>query len=167
MAGAQLVTGRFGNAVSLSGHDEWVEVYRHPALDLVTDQLTAAVWVYPRPWNGNGSFLTKGARQFGLVQRDRDTLEFYVHTDERVSATARVPEGWEGRWHQLAGLYDGEEIRLVVDGESSIDSLAGERSSARRAPVNLGRTADIHGQEHPGLISNAGLRSCTDLRLAR
>ena len=155
MAGAELVTGRFGNAVSLSGFDQWVEVYRHPAMDLVTDQLTVAAWVYPRPWNGNGSFLTKGSRQFGLVQKDPTTLEFYVHTTERRSATAPVPQDWVGRWHQVAGLYDGNEIRLILDGRVVGSTPCRGRLARTAVPVNIGRTADIHGQEHPGRISNA------------
>ena len=155
MAGATLVNGRFGHAVSLSGHDEWVEVHRHPATDLVTDQLTAAIWVYPRPWNGSGSLLTKGSRQFGLVQKDRNTLEFYVHTTERVAAAAAVPEPWEGRWHQVAGVYDGREIRLVVDGKVLDTKRCTGLLNRTAVPVNVGRTADVHGQEHPGRISNA------------
>jgi beta-galactosidase len=155
MSGATLVSGRFGQAVSLSGFDQWVEVHRHAATDLVTDRLTAAVWVYPRPWNGNGSFLTKGSRQFGLVQRDPTTLEFYVHTTERVAATAPVLADWVGRWHQLAGIYDGQQISLIVDGKV-IASKPCRGPLVRTAdPVNIGRTADLHGQEHPGRISNA------------
>ncbi len=155
MAGASVVNGRLGNAVSLSGHDEWIEVHRHPATDLVTGQLTAAVWVYPRPWNGNGSFLTKGSRQFGLVQKDRETLEFYVETAARVSATAPVPADWVGRWHQLAGIYDGSEIRLLLDGKVVAAQPCSGTLVRTPTPINVGRTADIHGQEHPGQISNA------------
>jgi beta-galactosidase len=155
MAGATPVHGRFGNAVSLSGFDQWVEVHRHPSTDLVTDRLTVAAWVYPRPWNGSGSLVTKGSGQFGLVQKDAATLEFYVHTSERVSAVAPVPAGWVGRWHQVAGIYDGERVRLVVDG-AVLDTKSCRGALARTAvPVNIGRTADIHGQEHPGRISNA------------
>jgi beta-galactosidase len=155
MAGATLVTGRFGHAVSLSGFDEWVEVHRHPATDLVTGQLTLALWVYPRPWNGNGSFLTKGSRQFGLVQKDPATLEFYVHTTERAAVSAPVPDGWVGRWHQIVGLYDGKAISLVVDG-TVVDTRPCRGTLLRTsAPVNVGRDADVHGQEHPGRISNA------------
>jgi beta-galactosidase len=155
MAGASLVNGRFGNAVALSGFDEWVEVHRHPATDLVAGQLTVALWVHPRPWNGNGSFLTKGSRQFGLVQKDPATLEFYVHTTERVVASAPVPPDWVNRWHQIAGIYDGREIRLVIDGKIADTKPCSGLLLRTAAPVNIGRIADIHGQEHPGRISNA------------
>ena len=155
MAGAALVNGRFGQAVSLSGFDEWVEVHRHPATDLVTDQLTAAVWVYPRPWNGHGPLLTKGSRQFGLVQKDAATLEFYVTTSGRVAATAPVPRDWVGRWHQVAGVYDGKSVQLVIDG-AVVDTQPCTGVLIRTpSPINVGRSADIHGQEHPGRISNA------------
>ena len=155
MAGASLVAGRFGHAVSLSGFDQWVEVHRHPATDLAGDALTAAAWVYPRPWNGNGSFLTKGSSQFGLVQADASTLEFYVTTTSRAAARATVPKDWVGRWHHIAGIYDGESVRLVIDGVV-VDTKPCRGTLLRTAsPINVGRVAGVHGQEHPGRISNA------------
>ena len=155
MAGASLVTGRFGRGVSLSGFDQWIEVQRHPGLDLIGNQLTASVWVYPRAWNGDGSYLTKGNGQFGLVQRDAATIEFYVTASARAVASAPVPRDWVGRWHQVAGIYDGRTVRLVVDG-AVLDTKPCEGPLTRTAdPVNVGRVAGVHGQEHPGRISNA------------
>ena len=155
MAGATLVNGRFGQGVALSGFDEWIEVHRHPATDLVTDRLTAAVWVYPRPWTGHNPLLTKGSRQFGLVQKDAETLEFYVTTSARAAATAPVPENWVGRWHQVAGIYDGTSVVLVVDGAVVASQPCTGTLERSAAPINVGRIADLHGQEHPGRISNA------------
>ena len=156
MAGATLVGGRFGNAVSLSGHDEWIEVHRHPATDLVTDQLTAAVWVYPRAWNGNGSFLTKGSRQFGLVQKDpRHARVLRPHR----SARGRRGAGPAGLGRALAPPR--RRLRRPADpprrGRQGRRTRKPCRGALLRtaAPINIGRTADIHGQEHPGRISNA------------
>ena len=42
----------------------------------------------------------------------RDARVLRGRRQPRVSATAPVPADWVGRWHQLAGVYDGSEIRL-------------------------------------------------------
>jgi beta-galactosidase len=156
MGRAQLVDGRAGGqALALSGHDEWIELYRDPSLDITGDQLTLELWVFPQRWNGHGPLLTKGDHQFGLQQIAADTLEFFIHDGERISVRAARPDGWEGAWHHLAGVYDGSEVRLFVDG-----AVVGSRAHSgaidhNPLPVNIGRNAALHGMEHPGDLSNA------------
>ncbi len=156
MGRAQLVDGRVGGrALALSGHDEWVELYRDPSLDITGDQLTLEMWVLPQRWTGHGPLLTKGDHQYGLRQSAADTLEFYIHDRERIAVTAPTPDDWEGHWHHLAGVYDGAEIRLFVDGV-----VVGSRAQSGEIDhnpfqVNVGRNAALHGQEHPGQLLNA------------
>ncbi len=154
MGGAGLVAGRSGNAVSLSGHDDWVEAYNDAALDL-RDSLTVQCRVFPRRWNGYGGFVMKGDRQYGLLQKDSKTLEFYVHSGERRSILAAVPEAWEYRWHHIAGTYDGHGLRLFVDGRC-VESVACDgRIDASPYPLAVGRSMEIIGMEHAGDLSNA------------
>ncbi len=157
MGRAGLVEGRpgGGRALALSGHDEWVELYRDPSLDVTGSELTLEMWVQPRRWNDYGPLLTKGDHQYGLQQVAADTLEFFIQDGERISVKAPTPDGWEGSWHHLAGVYDGEELRLLVDGV-----VAGSKGHAGEIdhnpfPVNIGRNAALHGQEHSGELSNA------------
>jgi beta-galactosidase len=156
MGRAQLGDGRGGGqALALSGHDEWVELYRDPSLDVTGDQLTLELWVFPRRWNGTGSLLTKGDHQFGLQQSAADTVEFYIHDRQRISVTAPVPRDWEGHWHHLAGVYDGSELRFLVDGVISGSTAHSGNIEHNPFPVNIGRNAELHGMEHPGELSNA------------
>jgi len=161
MAGASLVKGRLGNAVALSGHDEWVEVYRHRALDITGDQLTLEAWVYPRRWNGTSPFITKGNHQFGLLQANGETLEFFIQSTSdssrggRISAKAPVPADWQYKWHHLAGVYDGVALRLYLDGKQLSSTEHRGPIAAGAYPVNIGRNAELHGMEHPGELCNA------------
>jgi beta-galactosidase len=152
---AHLVVGRFGRAVSLSGHDEWVEAYRDPAVDALERELTVDFWVFPRLWNGHGWFLNNGERGFGLIQKDERHLSFFIGGGPGGEVTAEIPPDWYGRWHHLAGVYDGTELRLYVDGE-----LKGRRGFSgpipeTSFPVNVGRKADVIGQEHAGYLCDA------------
>ena len=114
---ARLVEGRFGKALYLSGHDDWLEAYRDPALDISGNSITLSFWIRPEPYNGYAHYLTKGDHQYGIIQPDSAHLEFYLHVRERTAIQGRLPDGWVGQWHHVAGIYDGEHMRLFVDGE--------------------------------------------------
>ncbi len=155
---SRLVVGRFGSAVSLSGQDDFVEVYRDPALDVTSAPLTVDFWIFPRPWNGHGWFVNKGSGSWGLIQSDADHLEFYVRSDgERFAAPASVPNDWVERWHHLAGVYDGTELRLFVDGTVASRIPFDGPIDPSAFPVNVGRQADLIGQEHAGYLVDAVL----------
>ena len=111
MGRPQLVDGRSGGqALALSGHDEWVALYRDPSLDITGDELTLEMWVFPRRWNDHGPLLTKGDHQYGLRQISADTLELFIHDGERVSLKASTelcaPQGSrsEPRASSLPGI---------------------------------------------------------------
>ena len=151
----QLVDGKFGHAVALSGHDEWIETYRDPALDITGNQLTLSLWIFPREWNGYGPLITKGSYQFGMNQFTRDSLSFYVAGKDKAVLKVKLPDNWESNWHHLAGTYDGKTMKIYVDG-----NMAGSKSFSqpivnRPFPLNIGWISDIDGQEYPGKMSNA------------
>ncbi|MBN1422192.1 MAG: DUF4981 domain-containing protein [Planctomycetes bacterium] len=157
MGPASLVPGRFGNALALSGHDEWVEMYRSPSLDIEGEAITLAAWIYPRRWNGTCPIIAKGKDQFGLRQIDRGTLEFHVAGAKRGSVRAPVPPSWEYAWHSIAGIYDGASLSLLCDGKI-LASAPHEGPIAPSAfPVAIGKDAELHGQEHPGELCDAVL----------
>jgi beta-galactosidase len=152
---AQPVLGRFGNAVSLSGHDDWVEAYNDSSLDVTGDRLTIEAWVFPRRWNGYGGFVMKGDHQYGLLQKDEKTLEFFIHDGGRISVLTPVPDSWEYRWHHLAGVYDGSGLKLFVDGKSTATMPHSGKIDSSPYPVAVGRSSEIIGMEHAGELSNA------------
>jgi beta-galactosidase len=151
----QWVPGKFGQAVELDGHDQWVDVYRAPDLDVAGSQLTLSLWVYPRTWNGDGTFLTKGSFQFGLRQSSPKEMEFYVTGADKTSIAAPVPSQWEGQWHHLAGIYDGQRLALYIDGALVASKPFAGDIANKPFPVNLGRNPELEGQEYPGNTSNA------------
>ncbi len=114
---AILVPGKFGKAIELNGHDQWVETYRDPSLDITGSKLTISLWVYPNNWNGNGTYLVKGDNQYGIVQKDAKNLEFYVSDHQRRTLDVALPEAWIGTWHHIAGICDGAEMSLYIDGK--------------------------------------------------
>jgi len=150
------VPGHSGQGLALSGHDDWVELYRDPSLDITGDQLTLALWVYPRGWNGySNPFITKGDHQFGLRQIAADSLEFFIYDGQRISVYAQTPPFWDDHWHHLAGIYDGQSLKLYLDGEVVGSTTHTGNIDHNPYPVNIGKNTETQGQSYHGHLSNA------------
>ena len=156
MGNAKLVKGLLGNALDLNGKDQWVEVYRQQNVEIETDQLTLTCEVFPRKLvSSSGSFITKGSYQFGLQQRGKDSLDFYVYTNKMNVLRVPLPADWENHWHQMSGVYDGRQMKVYID-HREVGSLAAQGKITNFPfPVNIGRNAEIHGQETNVYICDA------------
>ncbi|HEY5509838.1 MAG TPA: glycoside hydrolase family 2 TIM barrel-domain containing protein [Prolixibacteraceae bacterium] len=150
-----LADGKFGKGIALSGHDQWMDAYRDPALDITGKQLTLSLWIFPRKWNGNGQMITKGSYQFGLNQFRKDSLEFFVTDSEKKTLKVSLPENWENNWHHVAGIADGTNLAIYLDGVKSGSKAFSGSITNKPFPVNIGRFSDIEGQEYPFNLSNA------------
>ena len=156
MGRAKLVQGKDGKGIDLNGHDQWVEVYRDHALEISGDKLTLTLWVFPRSLSSSaGTLITKGNWQFGIDQLKKDSLEFYITTRQKRSVRIALPEDWEYNWHHVTACYEGSSIYLTIDDkESEHKSVTGNIRNTP-FPVNIGRNAEIHGQETSVYISDA------------
>jgi beta-galactosidase len=112
--------GQDDRALSLSSLDDWVEVYRDKRLDLTGNTLTLDAWVRaPATSVGDFSIVSKGDHAYALEMQDSDTIEFFIYDGDWRTVTADVPADWAGQWHRVTGTYDGEALRLYVDGEEA------------------------------------------------
>ncbi|MBW8331229.1 MAG: DUF4981 domain-containing protein [Prolixibacteraceae bacterium] len=155
MGKTELVAGKFGKAVQLTGTDTWVELYRDPKLDISGKALTVSFWVKPREWNGNGTFLSKGFYQFGIEQISETELEFYVGDRKKTSVKTTLPANWQNNWHLVSGIYNGTQLQLYIDGEKKAEVACTLTIENKPFPINLGRNPEIEAQENPNHYSNA------------
>ncbi|MDZ7724697.1 MAG: beta-galactosidase domain 4-containing protein [candidate division KSB1 bacterium] len=144
-----------GRALEFSGHDDWIELYRHPHLKYhPASSLSIEFWVRPERLDMPNTFLTKSRYQYGLVQPHPDSLEFYVHTGQRVSAATGVPEDWYENWHHVAGVYDGRQLSLYIDYQRTARVPCSGAIRHAAYPLCLGRDAERHDQgEFSGRLS--------------
>ncbi len=140
---ALLKDDKFGKALYLSGHDDWLEVYRDTALDIADNQLTLSFWVKPEKYNGDAYFITKGNYQYGILQSSDTKIQFYVHTGEKVFVEADLPNDWVGNWHQVSGIYDGENLILYINGKQVASKSCSGNIINGPYSVNIGKSAEI------------------------
>lgn len=151
------VPGVSGNGLLLSGLDDWVEAYRDPALDITGRQVTLDMWVKPLSWQGSGTFLSKGDKQWALQMPNPEHVEFFVYgEDDWHTARVRIPDDWWGNWHRLSGVYDGEQVRLHLDGEQvAATPYRGEIAANTMYTASIGRNQEKHGDSFAGRTAHA------------
>lgn len=155
MGKTELVPGKAGKAVRLTGTDTWIELYRDPKTDITGKALTLSFWVKPGEWNGNGTFLSKGYFQFGIEQTTEKEIEFYAGDRKKTGLKAALPEDWSGKWHHVAGVYNGTQLQLFIDGVRKAAVPCSLSIENKPFPVNIGRNPEIEAQENPNHYSNA------------
>ncbi len=144
-----------GKAVLFNGLDDFVEVTSTPELNITGDELTLQTWIYPRGWNGSNSMISKGNHSFALEQNHKDSIYFTVHTDKKYQASAYLPRDWNYNWHHVAGIYDGNEISIYLDGKKLVTHPAKGNIKRTFYAVTIGKNHERDHEQIPGFISNA------------
>jgi hypothetical protein len=109
----------FTAALSFDG-DDYVEVRAAQALEPAA--ITVEVWAHACQLSPNGYLVSKGAQEnvssYALTTGESSGLTFRIFDGKQeVASPDAGPEVWNGRWHHVAGTYDGQVVRLFVDGE--------------------------------------------------
>lgn len=115
------IAGLSGGALHLADG----EFVRLPTADQLAPQ-TLTVEAVVRADQSPGQFryiVSRGAQNceassYGLYTGIAGGIAFYVYNGStyRVTPTAMPSDVWNGRWHHVAGVFDGTTVRLYVDG---------------------------------------------------
>jgi hypothetical protein len=115
------IPGVAGNALRFGG-DGAVALPDSAALE--PDSITVAAWV--RRVGSPGAYryvFSKGASScmrsaYGLYTAEQGGAGFYVAGDGIYAVSPQIPAAsvWDGRWHRIAGSYDGLRVRFYLDG---------------------------------------------------
>jgi hypothetical protein len=119
----------FGSALNFGG-DDYVTIADSPTLEPQT--LTVSAWVKAPTSPGPFTYIVaKGARDctaasYALHTSWHGGIQFYVwNGSAQLNSAWRDASIWNGKWHHVAGTYDGRLTKLFVDGKDM-----GEGSSA-------------------------------------
>ncbi|MGE9269925.1 MAG: LamG-like jellyroll fold domain-containing protein [Verrucomicrobiales bacterium] len=147
--------------LNLDGDDDYLTV-NSSALPL-EDTLTLECWMNARSFTGRTGLVTKTeGSDYGIFVSDgRPTFSIFIG-DSYLSAIADAPLLKTDTWHHVAGVYDGTEARLYIDGKL-IDQKArkGERKT-NDLPLVIGGDVNRDGEavsHFSGLIDSVHLSS--------
>ncbi len=142
--------GKIGGALQFDGNGDHVEVASQPSsLDLTT-QITVAAWIkvnkFDKKWQ---AIVTKGDTAWRLHRNkdNTDTMSF------GCTGLRSGPYAWgakidgkknvnDGRWHHVAGVYDGSRVCLYVDGALDGSEPAWGTIATNSYPVWIGGNAE-------------------------
>jgi len=148
------VEGENSRALEFSGHDDWAEFYRDQSLDISGNQLALGCRVKPFKIPQPNIFMAKGKHGYGIQMADEKTLEFYVFSDKRISAKARVGDDFYDNWHHIAGICDGRSLQLYIDKKRVASTSFSGNIDSTPFPFCIGREAETQDQgEYSGRMS--------------
>jgi hypothetical protein len=109
--------------------------------------LTLETWLQARSFASRQGVVAKTeSSEFGLFASDGKP-EFFIHLDGRyVSAGAAEPMLETGRWHHLAGVFDGAQVRLYLDGRLIASAEGAGHRTPNSLPLVIGGDVDRAGK---------------------
>jgi hypothetical protein len=116
--------GYFGGAYSFDGNTASVDVPDSPSLEPAST-ITVTAWFkggsqYPYVYLVSKGGQDCQAASYGLYTGPSGGLIFYVSQNQALTYTRSPDAGtgvWDNQWHFAVGTYDGNSVRLYVDGK--------------------------------------------------
>ena len=138
--GPKRVEGVIGKAIEFDGKDDYVDLGNGTALDL-REKLSLSAWVKVtgspsgEKERGEPLLVGKGVKSYGITwSKKNGHVYFYVSGGHNYCKGAVE----RGKWHYLAGTFDGTEMRFYING-----TLATKRIIKGGAGITPGKRALI------------------------
>ena len=147
--------GKYGNALSFDGVNDWVTVADHNSLDLTTG-MTLSAWVFPTATTGVRDILIKEGSNVDVYNLYARNGAGRPESNVFVGGLNRMAEGAPlsaNVWTHVAGTYDGAVLRLFINGvQAASQSIAGA-ISVSTGPLRIGGNS-IWGEFFQGRIDD-------------
>ena len=155
-------TGRTAGGLAFDGVDDYVDCGAGAGLD-ITGQITVAAWVNTNGV-GNGQhnpLVTKGDRTYALKHGPDSSISFFIYDPVAKWQVAEqsVSDTFNGQWHHLAGTYDGNDVKLYIDGvEQDSHPFVGTINNLV-FPLHIGHNAQETDRFYDGTIDEVRIYS--------
>jgi len=137
--------GKIGAALRYNGEDNYVDIDKSPAFDIV-DAITVTAWIQADPRQRsafNRTIIGKARCWEVTLHRGTNVLGFACHG---LDVPSLYPEIWlkgkkmleDSCWHHIAAVYDGDTMLLYVDGSLDTSVPASGRMNTTNDQVQIG-----------------------------
>ena len=124
-------------------------------LNIIGKGLTVEVSVKPEQSTTDSTFVAKGDTQFAIKETanyqktGKRALEFFIYDANKPGAWAQwvaavvtdLPSNWVGNWHDIAGTYDGNTVKLFIDGKQVAQTEYVGSITSSTYPLTIGGDA--------------------------
>ncbi|MEC9047747.1 MAG: LamG-like jellyroll fold domain-containing protein [Planctomycetota bacterium] len=119
---------------------------KHADLKLPDGPITLECWCNGDDFTGRRGMLAKTeSSEFGIFCSD-GSLDFSVFLGKAyVTASSAGAVLKPGKWHHVAGVFDGEEVRLYLDGKVIARTAGSGKRRSNRFPLLIGADVDSRG----------------------
>ncbi len=107
----------FGNNGNKSIFGNYIELPHSASLDSNGTALTMMEWIYDTGTNKPLTELMAKGDNHVLQLVDGKSLTFFAGGWGRGDCTVSLPNNWRNNWHQIAGVCNGKDLRVYIDGE--------------------------------------------------
>lgn len=122
--------------------------------------MSLLAWVYPMDEKNFSDIVTQGDWNVLQIRASNTELNYYSGSWRRGEVYTLLPDTWNRHWHHMAGVTDGVQQKLYIDGVlcSSKNIVTGNRRPGRaaigsyHAPWNLGRNAEVTNRVFNGYL---------------
>ena len=163
--GVNFANGMVGQAFWFDGVSSYVSIPDSPSLDTLVSSITIETWIKGNQLTANEDWegiVTKGNSSWRLQGRaEANTVAFSatgVSPNQDLYGSQNVNDG---QWHHVAGVYDGTNMFLYVDGTLDASQPATGLIAQNSAPLRIGANAsdgeDGTGYYFNGLIDEASI----------
>ncbi|MFO1475271.1 MAG: sugar-binding protein [Verrucomicrobiota bacterium] len=144
--------GRIGGAIDLHGEGDYVRIDNVVPFN-ITGRITISAWVnirsVPQEWTG---IVTKGDSAWRMsTEYAQNAFHFGVNQEEWLNGHGQYKSG---EWHHVACVYDGNTMRLWVDGKLDASRSRQGPIGTNEFPVWIGGNAELGGHCWDGLIDD-------------
>jgi len=160
-----------GRVAELDGTGDYIEIPNSPSLNITGNEITIAAWVYFDDVTGPPEIViakpfvvgqhSNPYFSYGLHILSNGTPRFWLVTDGASGNAPGTTNLQSGTWYHMAGVYDGSQMILYIDGEvaatrSKTGNITGY-DTVLRLGTNGGLTEQMDGRLDDVRIFNHAL----------
>ena len=157
--GASYTSGKVGQAFTFDGSSGYVNIPDSPLLDSFSNNITIELWLKANDTSANSDWqgiVTKGNGAWAVQATTGAKTVSFGMTGPSPSGVTGSRNVKDGQWHHVAGVYDGTNIYLYVDGTLDVSTPATGNIVQNSYPMTIGCNGQgVYG--YPGYFYNGSI----------
>lgn len=155
----QATGGKLGGALQFDGVNDYIDC-GNPAALKIQDKITLACWIkapsFTRAWQ---AILAKGDDSYRLTRSSAGNSVYFGLGGTSVGGFDGATEVADNEWHHVAGVYDGANATLYIDGVADTAVPATGKINANSYNLFIGENSQSRGRYFKGLIDDVRIYS--------